>query len=67
MREVNIQFYECEHDGDLQNYIEDIEQSGGEVLDSSLNYEAEVGSVKVKIDDTFLDKFKETDAYQFIN
>ena len=66
---MNLSFYECEHEGDLEQYIEDVTACGGTVVDSEINDEAEVGHVTVEVEDrkAFDVKFKETDAYQFIN
>lgn len=62
---VEIEFTECEHDGDLDNYIQDIESSGGCVINSTVNYLAEIGIVSVECESDFFDKFKETDSYEF--
>ena len=63
MKTIHIKFYECEHNGDLDNYKSDIRDSGGKILNSGLNYEAETGWVEVEIDDKFWERFKQTDAY----
>ena len=62
-----IEFYECEHDGDLNNYISDLQESGASVIDSNINHEAEIGHVTIEVEDyeAFLEKFKETDSIDF--
>jgi hypothetical protein len=67
MKKIRLHFCECEHNGDLDNYKDDIRASGGKVVGSELNYEAETGWVDVEIDETFWDKFKQTDSYGFSN
>lgn len=67
MKTIRIHFYECEHEGDLGDYKEDIRACGGRILNSGLNYEAETGWVDVEIDDTFMPKFKQTSACGFSN
>ena len=64
---TQLSFYECEHDGDLENYISDVHESGGTVIARDLNYEAEIGTIVVDHDEKFMDRFKETDAYQFLD
>lgn len=66
---MTLEFYECEHNGDLDNYITDIEESGGKVISSELNYDREVGIVVIDVadDKVFMEKFSNTDAYGFIN
>jgi len=68
MIDLNIYFYECEHNGDLDNYKEDVRASGGDILNSGLDYEAETGWLKVRVEDkeAFMKKFAETDAYDFM-
>jgi hypothetical protein len=63
-----LTFSECEHDGDLDNYKDDIISSGGKIVDSGVNHDEESGWVKVEIEDkdAFLAKFRETDAYGFM-
>jgi len=67
MKEANILFTECEHDGDLETYLEDLRQSGAKILNSSVNEEEETGTVRVQIEDikSFIEKFRQTDSYEF--
>ncbi len=69
METLHIEFYECEHQGDLDNYIEDILESGGEVITSEVNYDSEIGFVRIEVSNKqcFMEKFYETDSYDFIN
>ena len=34
-----IDFRECEHDGDLDNYIYDIKESGGTIINKEIDYD----------------------------
>jgi len=67
MKTIKLYFYECEHEGDLGNYKEDVRDSGGKILNSGLNYEAETGWLEVEIDDKFWERFKQTNSYGYIN
>jgi hypothetical protein len=62
-----LTFYECEHDGDLNNYLDDIVDCGGEILNKSIDYDSEMGIVQIKIDDLFWSKFKKTESYEFLD
>jgi len=64
---TQLSFYECEHYGDLDNYIDDVEQSGGTVTSSNINLEAETGTIDVTHDEGFWDRFKETNSFEFLN
>lgn len=63
-----LRFSECEHQGDLDNYKTDVQNSGGVILESGVDHENEEGWMKVSIEDkdAFLLKFKQTDAYGFM-
>jgi hypothetical protein len=62
-----ILFTECEHNGDLQNYIEDLEFSGADIILSEVNSSEEEGTVIIEITDfeNFKGRFKLTDSYDF--
>lgn len=59
-------FSECEHEGDLRNYEDDLRDSGATIISSECNYEAETGTIEIEIDDkdykSFVEKFNETDS-----
>jgi hypothetical protein len=63
-----LRFSECEHQGDLENYKNDIQNSGGVILDSGVDSDNEEGWIKTSIEDkdAFMLKFKQTDAYEFM-
>jgi len=65
---LRITFTECEHNGDLENYADDVRNSGGTIVQSSVDTDAEEGTMIVEVNDKaeFVAKFKETDAYQFV-
>ena len=48
---TTLYFTECEHNGDLQNYIEDIELSGGTILSYDIDIHEETGSINIDIKD----------------
>lgn len=67
LRRREVHFYECEHDGDLDNYANDLMESGATVVSSSCNHEAETGIIVIEVSDfaSFINKFKETDSFGF--
>ncbi len=64
---LHLRFYECEHDGDLQTYLEDVQKSGAKVLDHHLDTNAEEAVVKLQIEDfqTFKADFQKTESADF--
>ena len=68
MKTINLEFYECEHQGDLDNYISDLPK-GVYVTHRSINYSAETGNITIQVEDdkAFWEEFKKTDAYEFLN
>jgi translation elongation factor EF-Ts len=66
---ITLSFYECEHQGDLNHYISDLKSSGATIVDKRINREAEVGTVDVEVNNRtkFIEAFKKTDAYHFLN
>ena len=67
MKNTTIYFSECEHSVDLENYLDDIRSSGGIITCKQLNAEEETAKVDILFDDTFADKFRKTNAFQFSN
>lgn len=66
---LTVQFYECEHQGDLDHYLDDLTSCGASIIKKEINYEAEIGEVLIEVNDSklFWNKFKETDSYEFLN
>ena len=64
---TTIHFVECEHDGDYQDYANDLGDSGAKIINHELNYEAETCDIFVEIEDigAFIEKFKKTDSIGF--
>ena len=65
-----IDFYECEHGGDMDNYIDDLYESGAVIVSSQLNFDEETYKIVVDFEkeekkEKFLIKFKETDSFSF--
>ena len=60
-------FYECEHSGDLEDYISDIEKSGGKDVKAEADFEEEEAEVKFQVEDKeeFLEKFKKTESFNY--
>ena len=66
MKKIKITFSECEHNGDLDNYVADIVKSGGKVINSVIDAEAEMGFVNAEVPADFKDKFFATESYDFV-
>lgn len=67
----SIEFYECEHGGDLDNYLSDMRECGATIISSHVDYEDEIGYVIYEVDEDnmedFINKFIETESYEFAN
>ena len=46
---ATIYFHECEHNSDLENYLNDLKDSGADILSSNLDYEEETAEVKIEV------------------
>lgn len=66
---ITIYFSECEHQGDLDNYIEDIENCNGHVSDYIFDHDNETAECIVEVIDEsiFLSEFENTDSYGFFH
>lgn len=67
METITIVFYDCEHNGDLDDHKTDIRRSGGRIIGSRIDYDNEVGYVEVEINESFMEKFSTTSACQSSN
>lgn len=65
----SISFYECEHNGDMQNYISDMVSCGAKIINSVLDSDDETCTIYYSVEDKedFIKKFIETDSYEFVN
>jgi len=64
---MTVSFYECEHEGDLENYVEDLLTAGAKVLATTLNEQAETGSATIEVADraAFIKRFQLSNSYGF--
>jgi len=64
---VTIYFHECEHQGDMQNYLGELMECNAKIVTDSLDYEAETGTIEIEVEHygEFLGRFEDTDAYEF--
>jgi hypothetical protein len=64
---VNLEFHECEHNADLENYLSDLRDSGADIISSNLDYEEETAEVVIEVVayGIFLNIFEDTDSYEF--
>jgi len=65
---IKVTFSECEHDGDMDNYADDIRACGGRIISTSVDSDAEEGTAIFEVDDkpAFVEKFKKTNAWEFV-
>jgi hypothetical protein len=65
---IKVTFSECEHDGDMENYADDIRACGGRIISTNVDHDAEEGTAVFEVDDkpAFVEKFKQTDAWGFM-
>ena len=47
---IEILFHECEHPGDLNNYIDDITSSGGDIISKEIYYDSETALVEISVE-----------------
>ena len=69
---MTLEFYECEHDGDVRRICEDLESCGANIVSTSLNQETEIATITFKIKENssmaaFRRAFQQTESYGFIN
>jgi translation elongation factor EF-Ts len=69
MSKHTIHFSECEHEGDLDHYKDDLREAGATIISSEINHDAEEGSVVVEIKDkkAFLLHYQMMDSYELSN
>lgn len=62
-----ILFTECEHNGDLQNYIEDLELAGAKIIQEIPDFDAEEARVIIEVEniENFKIAYMVTDSYDF--
>ena len=65
MKRIRLIFSDCEHGGDLETYERDVINSGGKIVNSYVDTDAEEGIVTAEVDDTFKEKFIDTGSYDF--
>jgi hypothetical protein len=64
-----ISFYECEHQGDLDNILEDMRHCGAKIGYTKLDVDAETCTIEYEVEDMgkFVTQLKDTESYEFIN
>lgn len=66
-----LRFYECEHQGDADSYAQDLAACGAQIVDTHVNYDEEVCTIKFTVPKSqwseFQTKFKKTDAYGYLD
>lgn len=64
---LSMSFYECEHEGDLDRYLRDLNRCGARVQNSSINFDAETAEVIIQIPDfaAFKSEWQKTESADF--
>ncbi len=64
---LNMTFHECEHRGDLDDYLWDLRDCGATILDFDLNEAAEEAEVRFRVEDlnAFKRAWQKTDSADF--
>lgn len=67
--QIKLRFCECEHYGDMDEYVDYITECGGEVKRTELNTDTEecIITVEVKNKDRFIERLKKTEVFGFCN
>jgi len=67
-KEMKLAFSECEHQGDLDNYIADIIKCGGKIIKSEVIADEEEGWILFEVENknSFWLKFHEVDSFAFV-
>ena len=60
-----ITFTECEHDGDAENYKQDLIKSGATIIEADMDSDNEEITITIECDKYFVDEFKKTESYEF--
>jgi hypothetical protein len=65
-RNICITFGECEHEGDMSDYVEELQRAGASVLRAELNEDAECCTVELRIASAaVMQAVEATDAWEF--
>jgi len=64
-----ISFYGCEHQGDLNNILEDMRSCGAKIGYTRLDVDEETCTIEYEVEDMgeFATQFIDTESYDFIN
>jgi len=65
-----LRFSECEHSGDAESYMRDIQNSGGQIIEyPDIDPDSETCRIRVEVSDkdSFLKKFRATQSVDFCN
>ena len=65
-KNIRATFGECEHEGDMDNYVEELQRAGASVLSAVLNEDSESCIVEMRIASVeVMQAVKSTDAWEF--
>lgn len=65
---IRMNFYECEHQQDLQMYKKDLLDCNAEIVNSSIDADNEIGTIDFDIKDKekFMQEFQKTMAFEYL-
>ena len=68
---ITLHFGECEHVEDLDNYLDDVRNSGATVISKLVDHDNEEGTATITVPDDQRDNFwiafKKTESYDYMN
>lgn len=68
---ITLTFNECEHEGDLDTYVWEVVNSGGQVVEKRWDPKRRKGMVEITVNnerdfESFMDKFKSKSSHSFL-
>ena len=65
----SLSFYECEHEGDYENYAHDLKECGATIISHLIDTDAEIVDVVIEVEDNekFMEQFRKTESYEFVD
>ena len=65
-KNICVTFGECEHEGDMEHYVEELSRAGASILNASLDGDNENCSIEMRIPSAeVMQAVKSTDAWDY--
>jgi len=67
METIRLTFYECEHNGDIRKYSDDMIKCGAKIIDTYVDPNSEIGDIIAEVEnyEQFKLLFAETESVDF--